>query len=123
VRLAVPALAGAAGLAAALGAHLVTGSAGAAEEPRVIRVVARQFAYDPPEIRIRRGERVVIELTSLDRPHGLKSTALGLRLDALPGQTTRTQLVADRVGKYTIVCDVFCGLDHDDMDGHIDVVE
>jgi cytochrome c oxidase subunit II len=65
---------------------------------------------------------VVLELTTLDRRHGFKSTLLGLRADIIPGQTARIRLVPKQAGTFAFHCDVFCGSGHEDMSGTI-VVE
>jgi cytochrome c oxidase subunit 2 len=103
-------------------ASLVVSAAARAGE-RVIRITAKRFEYDPAEIVLKRGEPVVLELTSLDRDHGFKSEELGLRADVKPGQVTRIRLVPEQVGRFPFACDVFCGDGHEDMTGEIDVVE
>lgn len=95
---------------------------GAAQSPRTIRITAKKFEFEPPQIRLRRGETVVLELVTADRLHGFKLPALGIRLDAAPGEVQRVTLTPDRTGRFTFLCDVFCGEGHDDMEGHI-VVE
>jgi len=90
---------------------------------RVIRVTAKRFEYAPAEITLRRGEPVVLELTSLDRDHGFRCDELGLRADVKPGEVTRVRLVPQQVGRFPFACDVFCGDGHEDMAGEIDVVE
>jgi cytochrome c oxidase subunit II len=108
--------------AAALGVTLAVGF-GAAQAPRVIRITAKKFEYEPPQIRLKRGETVVLELVTADRSHGFKLPELGIRLDALPEEVHRVALTPDRAGRFTFLCDVFCGEGHDDMEGHIVVEE
>jgi cytochrome c oxidase subunit II len=96
--------------------------AATAAEPRVIRVTARRFAYDPAEIHVRAGESVVLELESLDRTHGFSIPSLHVRSDIDPGKRTRVALPAAPKGMYAFGCDVFCGSHHEDMEGEL-VVE
>lgn len=103
-------------------ASVVVSTPARAEE-RVIRITAKRFEYDPAQIVLKRGEPIVLELTSLDRDHGFKSEELGLRADVKPGQVTRVRLVPEQVGRFPFACDVFCGDGHEDMTGEIDVVE
>ena len=41
-------------------------------EPRIVALTARRFAYEPSEIELRVGERVVVEIRSLDFVHGIQ---------------------------------------------------
>lgn len=95
---------------------------GAAQAPRVVRITAKKFEFEPPQVRLKRGETVVLELATADRSHGFKVPELGIRVDALPDEVHRVTLTPDRAGRFTFLCDVFCGEGHDDMEGHI-VVE
>lgn len=88
-----------------------------AEEPRVIKVTAKKFEFSPAEIHLKRGEHVVLELTSLDRKHGFKLPELGIRTEVPAGGTTRVEVTADRPGRFPFACDVFCGDGHEDMTG------
>ena len=90
---------------------------------RVIRITAKRFEYNPSEITLKRGEPVVLELVSLDRDHGFKLDALGVRADVKPGQVTRVPITPQQVGRFEFACDVFCGSGHEDMTGEIVVVE
>ena len=76
-----------------------------------------RFAFDPAEIRIKKGEKVEIRLTSLDVPHGLAIPELGFELKADVGQTQEAELTVDTVGTYDFKCNVMCGEGHRDMKG------
>ena len=54
--------------------------------PRVIQITAKKFEFSPAEIHLKRGEHVVLELTSLDRKHGFKLPELGIRADVPAGR-------------------------------------
>lgn len=94
---------------------------GAAE--RVIRVTAKNFEFTPDTITVKKGEPVVLEITSLDRKHGFSLRAFGVRADVKPGETARVRFTPDKVGKFTFSCDVFCGEGHEDMNGTLVVTE
>jgi cytochrome c oxidase subunit 2 len=104
---------------------LVAGVAAAATPPaeRVVRVTAQKFRYTPREITLERGVPVVLEITSVDRDHGFRLRAFGIRADVRPGAVTRVRLVPDQTGRFPFECDVFCGTGHEEMDGEIVVVE
>ena len=112
----------------AVAAALVVALAAAAparggEEPRAVRVVAKRFSFTPSEIRLKKGEPVVLELVSEDRPHGFKLPAFKIRVDVLPKEITRVPLTPDKTGTFTFACDVFCGDGHEDMTGTLVVTE
>ena len=100
-----------------LGAAVFAASATGADGGRVVQISAKQFDFDPDTVVLKRGEPVTIALTSLDRPHGFKVPAFAIRLDALPGETTRVTFVPDKAGRFAWLCDVFCGVDHEGMSG------
>jgi cytochrome c oxidase subunit 2 len=93
----------------------------AQSQERVVKILARKFTYEPDEIALKAGEPVVLELTTADVHMGLKCVELGLRADILPGQVTRLHLTPMKAGDFPFFCDVFCGDDHELMNGLIRV--
>jgi cytochrome c oxidase subunit 2 len=99
-------------------ASLVAGTViSAAQSPRVIAVSVKKFEFSVKEITVRKGEPVVIEVTSEDRVHGFSLPAFGLRGDVVPGVVTRIELTPDKIGSFEFLCDVFCGDGHEDVTG------
>ena len=90
---------------------------------RVIKITAKAFEYIPNEITLKKGEPVVLELTSQDLFHGFNISDLGLRADLPPGMTARVRLTPDKTGNFEFHCDNFCGTGHENMNGMIHVVE
>lgn len=86
-----------------------------ADEPRVIPVVARRFEFEPKEIRLKKGESVVLEVTSQDVTHGFFSRKFGFDEDLAPGKTVRVPIRADEAGPYLVLCDHYCGSGHGGM--------
>lgn len=106
------------GVLVALGGLLArAGLAQAVAGPRVIPMTARRFVYEPSEIPLRAGERVVVEIRSLDFVHGMNIPDLGMRLDLMPGRVTRLELQPMAPGVIDFVCDNFCGDGHEEMHG------
>ena len=105
------------GLVAGAGAALVRAGAAQPAEPRVIEMVARRFAYEPNEIVLKAGERVIIAIKSLDFVHGMNIPDLDRRLDLVPGKITRLELQPQAPGEIEFVCDNFCGEGHETMHG------
>ena len=106
-----------AALAVGGAAALRAAFAQADSQPRVIEMTARRFAYEPKEITLKAGERVVIAIRSLDFMHGMNLPDLGMRLDLVPGRVTRLDLHPTVPGVIDFVCDNFCGDGHEEMQG------
>ena len=104
---------------ALLGAGALLLRAGAAQPnaPRVIELVARRFVYQPAEIELKVGERVVIAIRSLDFVHGMNIPDLNQRLDLVPGKVVQLELQPQAAGEIEFVCDNFCGDGHEEMHG------
>src|SRR5882724_10470116 len=108
----------------AIGAAVALAIAAAAAPPeKVIAVSAMKFEYLPSTIKLKKGEPVILELSSLDRVHGFKVPELGLHAAVLPDIPVRVRVVPDKVGRFTFACDNFCGDGHEDMEGVIGVSE
>jgi cytochrome c oxidase subunit II len=92
-----------------------------ADEPKakVIHISAKKFEFTPNVLELKKGEPVVLELTTEDRKHGFKIKELGIDVQIKPGETTRVALTPDKVGEYNFHCSVFCGSHHEDMIGKI----
>jgi cytochrome c oxidase subunit 2 len=101
-------------------ALLLPGAALAAPAGRVVEVTAKRFAFDPPEVHLVRGETVTLRVTSRDVTHGLFLRPLGIDLDIQPGKTVEVTVTPAAAGRFTAICDHFCGSGHGNM--HLAVV-
>jgi cytochrome c oxidase subunit 2 len=91
--------------------------------PRHIEITAKRFEFTPAAITLKKGEPVVIVLTSADVAHGLRFRDLGLDLRANKGQTTERPFTPTKTGDFTGQCSVFCGSGHGHMKLTLHVVE
>ena len=108
--------------AAGLGmGNLVTGPG--APRDKVIKLTAKKFEYSPAEITVKKGEPVVIEVSSEDVKHGFTLPDFGIRTDIKPGSVNRISFTPDKAGRFAFACDVFCGAGHEDMSGTLIVTE
>jgi heme/copper-type cytochrome/quinol oxidase subunit 2 len=89
---------------------------------RQIRVLARDFAYEPAVIRVSRGERVTFIFEAEDVTHGLYLDGYDVDLVAVPGRVSRATFVADRPGKFRLRCSKVCGTLHPFMLGELIVI-
>jgi cytochrome c oxidase subunit II len=105
------------GAIAAAGTAFLRATGAQSAEPRIIALTARRFVYEPNEIPLKVGERVVIAINSLDFVHGMNIPDLGKRLDLVPGRITKLELQPTQAGVIDFVCDNFCGDGHEEMHG------
>jgi cytochrome c oxidase subunit 2 len=101
--------------------RVVIGSA--APKEKVIKLTAKKFEYSPAEITVKKGEPVVIEVSSEDVKHGFTLPDFGIRTDIKPGSVNRISFTPDKAGHFAFACDVFCGGGHEDMSGTLIVTE
>jgi len=87
----------------------------AAEEPRVIAITAKRFEFSPREITLKAGETVKLQLTTDDVTHGFFAKPLGIDEVIEPGKTTEVVVTPQAPGRYTTICDHFCGAGHGGM--------
>ena len=90
---------------------------------RVVPIKVKRFEYSPKEVVVKKGVPVVLQLQSLDVPHGFTLPDLGVRTDVLPGQTARVRIVPQQTGRFVFRCDIFCGSGHEELEGAIVVKE
>jgi cytochrome c oxidase subunit II len=108
---------------AALAAVLAAcASAALPQQPHVVRINARKFAFTPSELRLARGVPVLLELTTADVFMGFNAPELNLRADIVPGQVARLAFTPQKAGSFDFLCDVFCGEGHEKMNGKIRVI-
>ncbi len=90
---------------------------------RVVKITARRFEFVPNQVTLKKGEPVVLQLTSEDVTHGFFVRPLKIDEDIEPGQTKQIPVTPQAAGTYTIICDHFCGVNHGNMHMTIEVVE
>lgn len=93
----------------------------AAPIEHTFQIEAHNFEFSPAEITVNPGDRVTIELTSVDVVHGLYLDGYGLQVEVDPGQTESLTFTADRPGTFRFRCSVTCGDLHPFMLGKLNV--
>ncbi|MDQ2887132.1 MAG: cytochrome c oxidase subunit II [Chloroflexota bacterium] len=109
-------------------------TASAAINPLVVQVTGQQWdwTFNYPQygassqgqlIELPVNRPVEFDVTSKDVLHGFAIRALGIRVDANPGEVTTTPLATPtRIGQYSVVCVELCGLYHSYMWSSVNVV-
>lgn len=104
----------------------------AAPDPLVVRVTGQQWVWDftypqngnvqSDQLYLPVNRPVVFYVTSEDVVHSFWVVQLGIKVDANPGETTKTSVLPDRIGVYDVRCAELCGLLHADMETNAHVV-
>lgn len=84
---------------------------------RRIEIKATKFEFTPSEFTVRNGEPVTLLLSTPDFPHGFNLPDFNLRRDLIPGMPLELSFTPNKVGRFTFLCDNFCGEGHDKMSG------
>jgi cytochrome c oxidase subunit 2 len=61
-------------------------------------------------------------VTSKDVVHSFWVVQMGIKVDANPGEITKTSVVPDKLGTFDVRCAELCGLLHADMETSAHVV-
>jgi heme/copper-type cytochrome/quinol oxidase subunit 2 len=109
----------------------------AAQEVQVIEMTAKKYGYSPSPLRVKRGAKVQLRITAIDRTHGFKinlspdgsdkKSDLGLIFSSNnddcfkleKGVPTVVEFVARTPGTYSFHCCNRCGIGHGGMKGQI----
>lgn len=80
-----------------------------------VRVVAKQFAFEPNVIQVTAGEPVRLVIRSADRVHGFAIRDLKIDVQIPRSGNVVVEFTAPREGRYEIACSEFCGSGHGQM--------
>jgi cytochrome c oxidase subunit 2 len=75
-----------------------------------------------PIVQLEQGETYRFLLSSADVEHGFSLQPDNVNFQVLPGYILATEMTPHKSGRFTIICNEFCGLGHHQMVGRIDVV-
>src|SRR5271154_1075075 len=106
-----------------VGSFVVPGFASTSDVPVTINVSVKRFSYEPSQITVKKGEPIVIKLTTQDVAHGLKFKELNLNTKIEKGKTAELAFTPTQVGDFVGHCSVFCGSGHGSMTLTLHVTE
>ena len=92
-------------------------------DDRIVAIKVKRFEYSPKEVTLKKGVPVVLQLSSLDVPHGFNLPDLNVRADVIPGKPVKLRIVPQQTGRFVFHCDIFCGSGHEELEGAIVVEE
>lgn len=84
-----------------------------------VTMTATQFAFDPPVLRVNRGDRIRLTLHAADVVHGFYLDGHDISVRFEPGIAQHVEFVANQVGKFRYRCSVSCGTLHPFMTGEL----
>ncbi len=90
---------------------------------KTFSLVAKQWAFEPGMITVKKGDKVHLTLTSKDVAHGFRIQEYGIDEKINPGKKIEIDFVADKVGTFSFFCSVPCGKGHTGMSGKLVVEE
>jgi cytochrome c oxidase subunit II len=103
-----------------------------ASDRQVVEVTAQQFAWEfvnreagiaSGDMRVEAGRQVELEMRSKDVIHDFYVKEFRVKLDVVPGITTRLVFNPDRPGTYQVICAELCGVGHGTMRARVIVME
>jgi cytochrome c oxidase subunit II len=93
-------------------------SSAQSDEPRIIEITARRFAFEPASIEASIGEHLQLVVRSADGVHGLEIKKLKIKKEVpRGGEPVTIDFTATTEGTFPILCSEYCGKGHTDMTG------
>ena len=80
-----------------------------------IKVVMKKYSIQPEVIKVKTGEVVELEVSTLDVQHGFDIADLDIKEPVQFGKPAVFTFKAPAKGEYQITCGIICGPHHDDM--------
>jgi cytochrome c oxidase subunit II len=84
-----------------------------------IQVSVRRYAFEPPEIHVKKGQDVTLEISTSDVQHGFLVKGLDIDEPIQPGKPALVSFRPDKTGEYAVECSIICGPGHSRMQGKI----
>lgn len=82
-------------------------------------MTAKNWAFSPSVITVKKGDHVKIKITSADVTHGFALKDYNIKVDIEPGKTQIVEFTADKEGTFDFRCSVPCGEGHREMTGSL----
>ncbi|MEM3127220.1 MAG: cupredoxin domain-containing protein, partial [Candidatus Woesearchaeota archaeon] len=93
------------------------------KKPVRFEIEASQWAFNPNTITVKKGDHVIITLTSKDVDHGFGISAYEIKEKIPAGRAVDVEFDADKAGEFPFYCTVYCGTGHSSMKGKLVVTE
>jgi cytochrome c oxidase subunit II len=84
-----------------------------------VHMLAHLWAYTPSPLHVPRGAAITFYVTSPDVVHGFQVQGTTINMTAVPGIIGYVTYTFAHAGTYNIICNEFCGIEHQSMIGRI----
>ena len=82
-------------------------------------ITAKKFEFIPSAITVNKGDKVKLNVKSIDVAHGFSISEFKINENIKPGVTKTIEFAADKAGEFTFFCSVYCGTGHKSMKGKL----
>ena len=84
-----------------------------------VYMIAHLWSWTPNSVHVRQGAAITFHVTSTDVLHGFEVQGTAINVTAVPGLESAVTYVFHNPGNYNIICNEFCGIEHQAMIGQI----
>jgi len=92
-----------------------SGQSASTGETKSFEIKAKNWAFEPTEIRVNKGDTVEIKLVNEEGMHEVEIKGYGKKIK----DSETITFTADKAGEFEFICSLFCGTGHDDMIGKL----
>ncbi len=84
-----------------------------------VQMVGHLWAWTPSPLHVPQGAAITFHVTSTDVLHGFQVQGTTINITAVPGVTGAVTYSFSHPGTFNIICNEFCGIEHQAMLGRI----
>jgi len=84
-----------------------------------VHMLAHLWQWTPSPLHVPQGAEITFYITSSDVLHGFEVQGTTLNVTAIPGTIGKVTYTFRHAGSYNIICNEFCGIEHQNMLGRI----
>jgi len=88
-------------------------------ETKEITMVAKKWNFVPNTVTVNQGDKVILNINSVDVAHGIALPQFNIEETLVPGKSVKLEFIADKKGKFQFICSIYCGSGHGSMRGKI----
>jgi len=88
-------------------------------ETKEITMTAKQWNFVPSTITVNQGDKVILNIKSIDVSHGFAVPQFGIDALLTPGNNVNVEFIANKKGSFPFICSVACGAGHGTMRGKV----
>ncbi len=88
-------------------------------EVKEFDIIAKQWEFNPETIEVNKGDKVILNIESVDVAHGISIPDFKINERLNPGEKVSIEFIADKTGEFNFFCNVYCGEDHGSMVGKL----